>query len=694
MRILLFSLLVSLTSLVSSQVNPKNVTIARDSYGVPHIFAATDQEVAYGVAWATAEDDFNTIQEQMLAARGKLGLVNGPDGAALDIAFQLIQAKDLADRKYESDISPEFKKLLEAYAQGLNDYAEAHPKEVQLKGVFPVGPKDIIQGYILGTTFITSARRDLQQILTGKIVNHEKIPNPEGSNAFAVSRKRTKDGKTYLAINSHQPLEGLYSWYEIHVCSEEGWNFLGGTFPGGVTPFVGTNENLGWAMTVNYPDLSDVYKLEMHPSEPLLYLFDGKWEKLTEITAKTKVKLLGFLKLGVKRKVFESKHGITFKTKDGYYALRIVGNRELRAPEQYYQMTKAHDFASWRKALDIQGLISTNIVYADREDNIFYISNGKFPIRERGFDWQYVMPGNTSKNLWAEEYYPVDSLAQVKNPQAGYIYNCNNSPFLSTDPAENPDPELIPETMGYQAPHLHTNRSFRLAEQLAGMEEKIDYDEFKRIKYDLHYGKPAVFFAGHKLEKLFNLDPEAYPDIKEEINLLANWDRKMSLDSEAGGLFLVVSHYLVKEFEELDIIEKGVEIPEKIMVVAIEQAKKHLQKHFKTNRIALGEIQRHQRGEVDLPVQGGPDILAAAYGAKQKDGRFKIYTGDSYIELVRYSDEGVEIESVNAYGASAKPDSPHFTDQMELYTQQKVKKMTLDKETILKEAKRVYHPGE
>ena len=691
MRLFTCTLILFLFSSLEAQVNPEKITIARDEYGVPHIFAEKDHEVAYGLAWATAEDDFNTVQEQMLAARGKLGLVNGKAGATLDIVFQLVQTQATADKLYDSDVSPHFKKILEGYAAGLNAYAEAHPKEVLLKNIFPVNAKDVIQGYIFGTTFITSARGDLEKILSGKIANYEKIPSPEGSNAFAVSRSRTKDGKTYLAVNSHQPLEGLYSWYEIHVQSEEGWNFLGGTFPGGVSPFVGTNENLGWAMTVNYPDLSDVYKLKMHPTEPLLYIMDGKWEKLEELSAKTKVKLLGFLKIGVKRKVYKSKYGITFDTDDGFYALRFVGNKGVKSAEQYYQMTKANNYEEFRKALDIQGLISTNIVYADRKDNIYYISNGKFPIRKRGFDWKYVMAGNTSENLWDEVYYPVDSLAQVMNPSSGYVYNCNNSPFLSTDPANNPDPKSIPETMGYQPKNIHTNRSFRLFEQLDEM-EKIDYDDFKRIKYDLHYGKPAVFFAGYQIEKVFNLDETAYPEIADQIKLLKGWDRNMTKESVEGGLFLVFSHYMSKAFTAKDTIEIGVKVEEKLIVEAMREAKKHLLKYFGKTEIPLGQLQRHQRGEVDLPLNGGPDILAAAYGEKQKDGRFRVNAGDSYIQLNRYSDTGVEIESVNAYGASAKPESPHYTDQMQLYADQKLKKMTLDKETILKAAKRVYHP--
>ena len=168
----------------------------------------------------------------------------------------------------------------------------------------------------------------------------------------------------------------------------------------------------------------------------------------------------------------------------------------------------------------------------------------------------------------------------------------------------------------------------------------------------------------------------------------------MTLESEAGGFFMVTSHFITQIFGKTDNIKTGIEIEEKIMVEAIREAKKHLEKHFGKTQIPLGELQRHQRGEVDLPVMGGPDILAAAYGAKQKDGRFRIYTGDSYIELVRYSENGVEIESVNAYGASAKAGSPHYTDQMEMYTRHQLKRMVLDKEAILREAKRVYHPGE
>ena len=89
---------------------------------------------------------------------------------------------------------------------------------------------------------------------------------------------------------------------------------------------------------------------------------------------------------------------------------------------------------------------------------------------------------------------------------------------------------------------------------------------------------------------------------------------------------------------------------------------------------------------------GGPDVLAAVGSRMQKDGRLRPIAGDSYIQMVRFTPDGPVLESINAYGASAKPGSPHYTDQMELFTQQKLKPMTLNKEEVLKNAKRVYAP--
>lgn len=122
---------------LKAQINPDNIKIVRDSFGVPHIMAPTDAEVAYGLAWAHAEDDFQSIQRILLLADGRLGEVEGKDGAVSDYFVQFIKAKELVNQRYDIDISPDFKKVLEAYAAGLSAYAAKHKKEVLVKDFFP-----------------------------------------------------------------------------------------------------------------------------------------------------------------------------------------------------------------------------------------------------------------------------------------------------------------------------------------------------------------------------------------------------------------------------------------------------------------------------------------------------------------------------------------------------------------------------
>ncbi|MCI5059412.1 MAG: penicillin acylase family protein, partial [Flavobacteriales bacterium] len=108
--------------------------------------------------------------------------------------------------------------------------------------------------------------------------------------------------------------------------------------------------------------------------------------------------------------------------------------------------------------------------------------------------------------------------------------------------------------------------------------------------------------------------------------------------------------------------------------------------------VTLGQLQVHKRGDVEYPIWGSLETLAAIHTEKLDDGRLRAKAGDCYIELVRFTKEGVQIETVNSYGSSANPDSPHYTDQMELFVNQQYKKMTLDRKEIERNAERRYSP--
>ena len=243
----------------SAQINPDNITIARDSFGVPHIFAPTDAEVAYGLAWAHAEDDFATLQLMILSGKAKMASALGKKGAQADYVVNLLRCRQLVEDQWNT-LSPDFIALVNGYVQGLNAYAKAHPKEVTYKKAFPFNNKEYLTAGLFSLSIFCGVDRTLPKILGGNIGT---IPgfSSEGSNAFAFHPSKTTTGEAFLAINAHQPVEGPVAFYEAHLQSEQGWNILGGLFPGACLVFHGTNENLGWAHTVNSPDIIDVYQL-------------------------------------------------------------------------------------------------------------------------------------------------------------------------------------------------------------------------------------------------------------------------------------------------------------------------------------------------------------------------------------------------------------------------------------------------
>jgi acyl-homoserine-lactone acylase len=690
-RLLLLILMLTLSTSLFAKIIPENIQIVRDQWGVPHIYAPTDEEVAYGLAWATAEDDFKSMQENYLAVRGRLAEVKGKDGAIMDFINAFLGTKELVAAKYDSAFSPKFKAILEAYCEGINAYAAKFPEEKLLKkDLWPVTPHDIIGGYVMGMALMTNIQYSIIKIFEGTLEVSSNLASPKGSNGLALSGIRTKDGYPYLAINSHQPLEGPFSWYEAHLHSDEGWNILGATFPGGVTIFHGANEYLGWAHTVNFSDLNDVYRLTMHPEKKGFYKFDGNWLQLEEKVVPLKVKI-GPIKLPVKRKFYMSVYGPTLEKDGKYYALRFPANMDIRAAEQWYQMNKAQNFDQFETALKKQALTGLNIIYADRENQIFFLDNGQFPKRQKGFDWWNVLPGDTSATLWkANDYYPYESLIQLKNPQSGYVFNTNNTPFVATADPYNFSKDSTELTPFYGK--FINNRSMRMQE-LMQEKDKYSYEDFKRVKFDNVIRKNAYTSSIANLEAILTTSPAQFPKLADFLKVLNQWDRVADTNSTGATAAALTMNILINKLVKTTKFpfEETV-VSEQLMETSFTEARDHLMKYFGTVEVPLGRFQRLVRGNKELPLGGVPDVITSMWVSPYKNGRYKADAGESYIELVRFTPDGPIIESVSPYGTSNKPESKHYDDQMELFLNKKLKSMSMNKETILKEAERIYHP--
>ena len=347
-------------------------------------------------------------------------------------------------------------------------------------------------------------------------------------------------------------------------------------------------------------------------------------------------------------------------------------------------MNKAKNFSEFYKVLKMKALPGYNIGYADKNDTIFYISNGLIPIRAKGYDWENVVPGNTKKTLWNQSY-EIEDLPQVLQPKSGFVYNANHTPFRSSAEEDNPIESKFNPDMGFE--NYDNNRSTRIKE-LIDKYDKIDYEDFKKIKYDNQYPKP-YHFNWMNIEHLEKLDSKSYPEISILIKRLQNWNRKAEAKSIGAGTFAVFYDQLRPYYNKLP--EPKI-FPPSFIVNALRNTKKHLLKYFNTTEVTLGDYQKLVRGSKELPIFGLPDVITAMSARPYKDGKVKVVSGESYIELVKFTPEGPEIESVISYGSSDHPDSPHFADQMEMYANFKTKKMTFDKEEIYAKAKKIYHP--
>lgn len=659
-----------------------DVQILRDDWGVPHVFGVTDADVAYGLAYAHAEDDFLTIQQSLLAARGQLATVYGTDAAPNDYMVHLLRIWDVVDANYTTGLSPEVQALCEAYAAGLNHYAALHPDEV-LPGLFPASGKDVVAGSVHKSPLFFGLDRTLAELFAPEPENPVSSRSASlGSNTFAVSPLRSAEGQTFLAVNSHQPWEGPVTWYEAHLHSEEGWDAVGGLFPGMPLVTHGHNRDLGWAFTVNHPDLIDIYLLDIHPEDPYRYRFDGQWLDLEVREAPIKVKLLGRLKWTVKEEVLWSVYGPVVRQPHGTYAVRYAGHGEVGIYEQLYRMNRARNLEEWQAALRSPGLPMFNVGYADREGNIYYLYNALLPQRAEGYDWSGYLPGDTSETLWTE-YLPFDQLPQVLNPASGFVQNCNSTPFQTTTGSGNPRPEAYSPTLGIETDM--TNRALRALE-LFGSDDAISEEEFYTYKYDMAYSS-----QGHMpryVQVMLDAPLPADPDVQAALDVVRNWD--LRADPESSGSALVIWTLQSLDYPKPDEIE-----PADLANALVETVRTFQEAHGRVD-VPWAEVNRLQRGDLDLDLGGGPDVLHAVVGTMLDDGRLRAREGDSYVLMVTWDRDGqVRSRSIHQYGSATLDEtSPHYADQAPLFVSRQLKPVWLDEADIRAHLERAYRPGE
>jgi acyl-homoserine-lactone acylase len=661
--------------------------IQRDHYGVPHISGPTDPDVAFGLGFAHSEDDFATIQNAAFIARGELASVEGAKGAVTDYLVRLLKVRETVETQYDSALPADTRAVLQAYADGVNYYAALHADKVE-RGLLPMTGQDVAAGFVFRTPFFYGLDHVMAKIMapapqeaptpkTKQVAMAEALPT--GSNGIAVAASRSADGATRLLVNSHQPYVGPVAWYEAVLESGEGWHVAGGFFPGSPFMLHGHNAHLGWANTVNAPNVSTVYQLVVNPANPDQYRLDGEWKSFEKGDAAIRVKIFGPLIWTVHRPLLWSVQGPVLKTDHGVFAVRYAGMGEARQVLQYYRLNKAANRDEWLAAMRLQSLPSINYIYADEKGNIGYVYNGQFPNRAEGRDWTQIQPGDRSDLIW-HGYLPFERVPQIWNPKSGYVFNSNNTPFHATGVGDELKPADFSSTMGIQTDM--TNRAYR-AQETFGADAAISAEAFRAYKFDLAYSERSDL--AHKIAEVLKVDPKSDNDLSAAQALLMGWDRRTNIGSRAAALAMLMNSGSAHSDSHPDVAP----------IEALRHAMNTLKTQFGRIDPEWGQVNRIRRGKLDLGLDGGPDIYRAVYGVAQKDGTVSASAGDTFIMFVNWDKAGaLSSDSINQFGsATLDSQSRHYADQTPLFVAMKTKPVLFTQEQLAGNVEADYNPG-
>lgn len=686
----------------------KQAVIRRDTFGIPHILADTEEAAAFAFGYAQAEDHAVTVAQRLLAARGEAAKVFGP--GALDGDLAMAQFDNLAEaaRGLEK-VSPLYRRMLAAYAAGVNRYVQQH------RAALP----DWIPSFTAADV-LASSRATAVNALAGPSIprqlraKYERVPAPggeeewidaPGSNALALAGSRTATGKPILLGNPHLSWPSLY--WEAHVRVPGRIDFFGSTLVGIPVLRAGFNDRLGFVTTNNAPDLDDIFALDVDPAVPDHYLFDGRSQALESRTVSVVVRNPDGTARTETRTFWYSAIGpIVHRTPTRAFAVKSTRLEAYRYYEGFYVMSKARTLDQWRAALRLNLVPTSNFTYADADGNILYQWNAQSPVRRDGTDYRLDVPARGLADVWTR-LHAVDDYPRLLNPPGGYIQNANNPPrFVSArDPI---DMTRYPASFERGALALRP----QLALDLLEARPSFGVDDVIALKYNTRLllaerVKGAIVAA-------VRAAADAPQEARDGADVLDAWDGRAAADSRGCALFhrfwegyvAAVRTPFATPWEEANPTTTPAGISDPPAAIAqLASAVRTLRAEHGSETVRWGDINRFRIGSLDLPGDGA----AGTYGAYRvvrfdeiPGDRVRIAGnvggdpgmrgfGDAWVLLVDFSGR-VTGWSVLAYGQTTNVESPHSRDQLPIFAAHRLRRAWFTEAEIKANLEREYRP--
>ncbi|MEO6537929.1 MAG: penicillin acylase family protein, partial [Ferruginibacter sp.] len=382
------------------QQQAQNVNIIRDNWGIPHVYGKTDANAVFGLLYAQCEDDFNRVEMNYIEKLGRMAEVKGDKSLYADLLIRMIIDSSDAIKDYKNS-PPYLKKLLDAFADGINYYLYKNPavKPALLHHFKPWYPLLWTDGSIGAISTGGVSESELKNFYDGKNTESvAKVTVPEevvtGSNGFAFAPSATATKNAILYINPHVT---FYFRPEVQMVSEEGLNVYGAVTWGQFFIYQGFNEHCGWMHTSSGVDVADMYAEKISKKNNAWFY---EYNKTIKPVTSKKIEL-GYRNPGegLMKKIittYYTPHGPVMAKRKGQWIAVKSHNRSMLGLIQSWQRTKTKSFADYKKVMGMRENTSNNTVYADAEGNIAYWHGNFIPVRDPKLNWANPVDGSVA----------------------------------------------------------------------------------------------------------------------------------------------------------------------------------------------------------------------------------------------------------------------------------------------------------
>ncbi len=678
------------------------VEISRTSFGVPHIRAETLGALGFGLAYCQLEDYGERVPVGLIRGRGELARYFGPDSLESDFGFRHRYRR--ATETYHL-LSQDARDLYEGFAAGVNWYIQGHPEE------FPDWfPHDFTGRDVHGRFILTLRQASVREFFEQRHAEptDDSIDGEEGSNAWAFAPRRTKSGNAILLRNPHLRWDAGY--YEAHLIVPGDINFYGDVRIGYPLFYIGGfNEHLGWATTNNGPDLDEIYALDVDPNRPDHYLFDGASVSVDREEVTVEFKNGAGVGLETRHMLTTPLGPVVHRGDGKIFVIRSSVHGQYRMVDQYLRMIRAKTLAEWLDAMRMRAHPSSNFTYADKQGNIFYLWNARLPDRPHDPDTSgAAVSASGTSDIWTD-LVPFESLPQMQNPKGGYLHN-ENDPFYYAN--LNQPFDTLAYSANFPRPDLRLRSQLSL-ELIHETKDKLSLEDVVRLKHT-----PRMLLADRVKPDLIQAvrGTSPTPEVGAAIRLLEEWDNTTSPAARGALLFQTwFERYLVgdepftgqsfragwaRAFADSWRSEAPTSTPRGLADPALAAdafvwAVDEMTRRYGRVDVAWGDVHRVRRGSVDVPVGGCSSWMGCFRTLsfeEAEDGMRMVTGGDAWVLAVEFGDVP-RAYSVLGYGQSAREDSPHYSDQAEMFATGTLKRIAFTEEDIDASVIRRYRPG-